>query len=509
MTSEHDESKLGQPEDSGQSSGEGLQAGEKPMRAPSDGGKTGLIGALIVFGLVAAVGGWFSYAKHTEDAKLMVSANERIAELSQEVTQLEREKSLIETSLDAMKERNERQKKEFAEQLQAKDVALEQSQSKLDVLQQSLDSAVATSTNLNNQVDELERMKDVLEREIEAATQAAGAKQPQSSGMQSQGTESSASANVQSGTNNYASQVRECIKAGVNFAAPPRSSSSNPTVTLRLQLSRSGAVTEIEMREGSGNRQFDQAVVRGVQSCMPFPLPPSGRYPSYIDVNYRMYDGSEVAQRSTEPPLPLETQTYGACDDVGGCVINILTASYPADRQVMERNVNRLAGLSEVQRGDRKTAREFNRRGLEAFGRGDYRAAADLFRRGAEADPGDIELVANLGFALLRADDIDGAAGVLGAALMLNPRRTASWTPLAEYFARIDAYDFAVRSLLVAYNYSRNQETTFKFYSEKAQTEPNAELRRAYQAAVEVIDANTYGYLRPEISEGLQLPSLD
>lgn len=499
MASEHDESKPGLTGNSGGPVVNGLQSGEKPMRVPGDGGKTGLIGALIVLGLVAAGGGWLSYTKHVEDGRLMVAANERIVELSQEVTQLGREKSLMQTSLDALKERNDRQKHEFAQQLVAKDVELEQAQSRVNILEQSADIAVATATNLRNKVDELERRNRVLEARFELAMEAAGMKQPQSSATQSDQGVPAFSAGVQPSADNYARQVRECIQTGVNFSAPPRSSPSNPTAKLRLQFSRVGEVTEIEMRESSGNRQFDQAVVRGVQLCTPFPAPPSGRYPSYIDVVYQMYDGSEVVQRSTEPPIPLETQTYGTCDDIGGCLVNILTASYPADRHVMERDVTRLGGLVQIQRGDRKTAREYNRRGLEAFDRGDYRLAAELFRRGAEFDPGDVELVANLGYALLRADDVDAASGALGAALVLNPRRTASWIPLAEYFARIDVYELAVRSLLVAYNYSRNQETTFKFYSEKAQIEPNAELRRVYQAALEVIDADVYGYSRPPI----------
>jgi Tfp pilus assembly protein PilF len=175
----------------------------------------------------------------------------------------------------------------------------------------------------------------------------------------------------------------------------------------------------------------------------------------------------------------------------------MLMASYPLDRQILERDASRINSLERFARGDRKVARDFNQRGLQAFNNQDYRLAAKLFRQGVQADPGDIELAANLAFALMRGGEIDAAGQPLANALILNPRRTATWTPLAEYFVQIDGFNYAVRSLLVGYYYSRNQETTYRFYADKSQSEANAGLRRAYQAAFDVISDDTFGYKVP------------
>lgn len=89
--------------------------------------------------------------------------------------------------------------------------------------------------------------------------------------------------------NGYAAKVRACIRPRVAYPVPPRSG-SNPTVQYRANLSPKGLVEGVEVKRSSGIPGFDQAVVKGIKSCSPFPKPPSGRYPSYIDGNYLMYD---------------------------------------------------------------------------------------------------------------------------------------------------------------------------------------------------------------------------
>jgi colicin import membrane protein len=88
----------------------------------------------------------------------------------------------------------------------------------------------------------------------------------------------------------YAGQIRACIQPNVAFPPPVRSGNINPTAEFRVQLKSDGVVSSTSLRRSSGNAAFDRAVDNGIRRCSPFPKPPSGRYPSYIDVNYRMYD---------------------------------------------------------------------------------------------------------------------------------------------------------------------------------------------------------------------------
>ena len=89
--------------------------------------------------------------------------------------------------------------------------------------------------------------------------------------------------------NGYASQVRACVKPRVSYPIPPRAG-ANPTVQFRVTLSPEGRVKDVEVRRSSGIQGFDRAVESGVRGCDPFPRPPSGKYPPYIDGNYFMYD---------------------------------------------------------------------------------------------------------------------------------------------------------------------------------------------------------------------------
>ncbi len=88
----------------------------------------------------------------------------------------------------------------------------------------------------------------------------------------------------------YVGQVRACIQPNVAFPPPVRSGTTNPTAQFRVQLNSDGSVSSTSLRRSSGNTAFDRAVDNGIRRCSPFPKPPSGRYPSYIDVNYQMYD---------------------------------------------------------------------------------------------------------------------------------------------------------------------------------------------------------------------------
>ncbi|MEO6958754.1 MAG: cell envelope integrity protein TolA, partial [Burkholderiaceae bacterium] len=89
--------------------------------------------------------------------------------------------------------------------------------------------------------------------------------------------------------NGYAAKVRACVRPRVAYPVPPRAQ-SNPTVQYRANLDAQGLVTSVQVQRSSGITAFDRAVATGIRSCSPFPKPPSGKYPSYVDGDYRMYD---------------------------------------------------------------------------------------------------------------------------------------------------------------------------------------------------------------------------
>lgn len=91
------------------------------------------------------------------------------------------------------------------------------------------------------------------------------------------------------GDGGYASKVRSCVRRGVIYNVPPQRASRNPTVQYTVQLNPDGTPSNVSIR-GSGDARFDEAVRKGIMGCSPFPKPPSGKYPSAITGDYRMYD---------------------------------------------------------------------------------------------------------------------------------------------------------------------------------------------------------------------------
>lgn len=89
----------------------------------------------------------------------------------------------------------------------------------------------------------------------------------------------------------YGALIRACVKPGVAYSANRDSVSGNPYVVFRVQLSGEGQQSGVpRLLRPSGVDAFDRAVQTGIQRCNPFPRPPSGNFPSTIDVRYNMFD---------------------------------------------------------------------------------------------------------------------------------------------------------------------------------------------------------------------------
>lgn len=87
----------------------------------------------------------------------------------------------------------------------------------------------------------------------------------------------------------YSARVRACVQSGITFPTPVRSN-LNPTAHYKVDLRSDGTIASIKLIRSSGNYSFDRSVDTGIRRCSPFARPASGKYPSYIDINYHMYD---------------------------------------------------------------------------------------------------------------------------------------------------------------------------------------------------------------------------
>jgi len=200
--------------------------------------------------------------------------------------------------------------------------------------------------------------------------------------------------------------------------------------------------------------------------------------------------------KATDPPNETTNQSQSAifCKDFATCFDNMLSATMPLNENMLEQAATKILSLNTYDRGDRKAARDLNQRGLTVFNLGNYSEAVNLFKQAGDADPGDVEIWANLGYAYIKNNQPDLSTKPLGHALTLNPKRTSTWTVIAEYFSLVKNLDLSTKSLLLGYRYSGSPVNTIKFYRDKAESELNYVFKNAYKNSLEYIYSDNAGY---------------
>ena len=173
------------------------------------------------------------------------------------------------------------------------------------------------------------------------------------------------------------------------------------------------------------------------------------------------------------------------------CLGILLVAAQPSNDEAIEIAATRFAQFNDAQTGDRVTARELNARGLAEFRNGQYETAIGTFTSAALADRNDSEIMANLAYAMILAGRIDDADKILTGALLINPKRSATWGTAGELFAKKPGmFDWSVRCYQLAYKFSKNQNKTLQIFIERSLNSDNMELRPVLAEAVRRIQSN-------------------
>jgi len=114
-------------------------------------------------------------------------------------------------------------------------------------------------------------------------------------------------------------------------------------------------------------------------------------------------------------------------------------------------------------KGDVKGARALNDRGLSALTDQNYQDAINSFLKANQLNPSDIEVFNNLGYAYLKAGDLDQAEKILGEVLSIAPSRTSAWANLGEVYANKNKIDSAAASLVLGFKFASNQEKSITY----------------------------------------------
>lgn len=145
---------------------------------------------------------------------------------------------------------------------------------------------------------------------------------------------------------------------------------------------------------------------------------------------------------------------------------------------------DRILAQTKPLRGDRKKARRLNDQGLGYFKAEQYAEAAQFFQQATQLDPSDVEIVNNLGYALLEEGRLQEASEALRKALLISPDRTPAWTNLGQVYAMMDQNQQAVACFTNAYRFSKNTDKTKEFLRNLAQNDTDQNVREVAAQAV-------------------------
>jgi len=183
------------------------------------------------------------------------------------------------------------------------------------------------------------------------------------------------------------------------------------------------------------------------------------------------YADSAVQSVPSTPLVPTPTAVPVECSEAKQCLALSLIAATHEDMEAVRAIAIRFDSLNKPAQGNRAVSRKLNSDGLDAMKRNDFNAATDFFRKGFSENPRDVEIAANLGFALVKSEQIGNSIDVLTRALLLDPRRTSTWTPLAEALVLNGRKEEALAALWIGYQWSSNRDKSIAFYATRAENE--------------------------------------
>ena len=168
------------------------------------------------------------------------------------------------------------------------------------------------------------------------------------------------------------------------------------------------------------------------------------------------------------------------CSSAATCLAQTLAAARRADISTVRQVATAFDALGKPAPGNRPVSRQLNSTGLAALKRDDLPTAVSALRQAWRENPRDVEIGGNLGFALARAGQWSAAVEVLQAALVLDPRRSGTWAPLAEALALGGKSDEARAAIWVSFQWSAQRDKSLAFYQDRMANEPRAQVQALY-----------------------------
>jgi hypothetical protein len=179
-----------------------------------------------------------------------------------------------------------------------------------------------------------------------------------------------------------------------------------------------------------------------------------------------------IPASNNEPSISPSAATLPpVCGNINDCLLTALRAAPDEDVETVRRVALRIDEIDKPVQGNRPLSRKLNAEALNAFNREDYSSAVELFKNAYQENPRDVEITANYGFALVRVRRLNDAINILTQALILDPRRTSTWTPIAEAYALMGRPAEALSAMWVGFQWSNDRDKSINYYVTRIERE--------------------------------------
>ena len=139
--------------------------------------------------------------------------------------------------------------------------------------------------------------------------------------------------------------------------------------------------------------------------------------------------------------------------------------------------------------GDRQMARPLNVAALAALKKGKFSQAAELLRQALQADPSDVEISDNLGYALQMMGRYEESESQQIAVLQYAPERASAWSNLADVSSHLGKSRQAVGAYIKAHRFSRKPEVFLGYLRKNVDNPDYAAARNNLLEAIQKIEA--------------------
>jgi Flp pilus assembly protein TadD/uncharacterized OB-fold protein len=232
---------------------------------------------------------------------------------------------------------------------------------------------------------------------------------------------------------------------------PKKSSSSSKVVLSVIALAVVGGVAFFAMNGKKSAEPTPATVAQVPPPPVSIAVAPTAPTPAVEKVEQSEKQETVVAGASPVSAAPFQIQ-------------KLIDAAVQGKKEEFQSLVQQLQQRSPVPTGDRKTARKFNEEAIAAMKEQNLPLAVELFQKARTADPADVEVGDNLGYAMRLAGRLQESEAQILSVLEQAPSRGEAWFNLGETYSKLGKHSQAVALFVTSFGFARDPKKALDGY---------------------------------------------